>query len=278
MEAPAHPSHHVPPPADPQPAGQTLASSSSGKHSRFPVPWVVGIIIVAGLYFGTQLAASIMLTVIPILSGIPQSRVENWLDGAASAQFVYVLLVEVMTLAILAFIMKGWGITFRMLGLVRARIRDFFYALLAYPPYFIINAAAAIAASALLHVNLNQRQQTGFETAISPTDLAMTFVSLVILPPIVEEIVMRGFLFSSMKRNFKPVMAAVITSVVFAIAHLQFTGDAPLLWAAAIDTFLLSLVLCYLRHKTGSLWPGIFLHGIKNFLAFLVLFVFKIPV
>jgi hypothetical protein len=83
---------------------------------------------------------------------------------------------------------------------------------------------------------------------------------------------MRGFLFSSLKRGMTVVVAAIVTSSIFAIAHLQFGSDAPLLWLAAIDTFVLSLVLCYLRQKTGSLWPCIGLHMIKNGLAFTVLF------
>jgi membrane protease YdiL (CAAX protease family) len=86
---------------------------------------------------------------------------------------------------------------------------------------------------------------------------------------------MRGFLFTSLlkpaavhlRRDLSPV-------VLFAAAHLQIGSGAPLLWTAAIDTFILSLVLCYLRYKTGSLWPGIFLHMLKNLLAFLVIFVF----
>jgi membrane protease YdiL (CAAX protease family) len=41
---------------------------------------------------------------------------------------------------------------------------------------------------------------------------------------------------------------------------------------AALDTFTLSLVLCYLRQKTDSLWPGIMLHALKNGLAFMSLF------
>jgi membrane protease YdiL (CAAX protease family) len=36
------------------------------------------------------------------------------------------------------------------------------------------------------------------------------------------------------------------------------------------------MVLAYLREKTGSLWPPIGLHALKNFVAFMALFVFKV--
>ena len=85
----------------------------------------------------------------------------------------------------------------------------------------------------------------------------------------------RGFLFTGLTQKMNVVLAAIVTSIIFAAAHLQWGSGAPLLWAAAADTFTLSMVLVWLRHKTGSLWPGIGVHFIKNGIAFLALFVFK---
>jgi membrane protease YdiL (CAAX protease family) len=96
----------------------------------------------------------------------------------------------------------------------------------------------------------------------------------VVLPPVVEETVFRGFLFTGIRNRLKPVAAALITSLLFAVPHLLESGQSgSLLWVAGIDTFTLSLVLCYLRHKTDSLWPGIFLHALKNGIAFVALYV-----
>jgi membrane protease YdiL (CAAX protease family) len=125
-------------------------------------------------------------------------------------------------------------------------------------------------------LNVEQQQQLGFQPTTSHIGLILTFISLVVLPPLVEEFIMRGFLFTSLLRRLKVVPSIVITSIIFASAHLQFGSDAPLLWVAAIDTFMLSLVLCYMRYKTGSLWPGIFLHALKNCVAFLSIFIFHL--
>jgi len=57
---------------------------------------------------------------------------------------------------------------------------------------------------------------------------------------------------------------------------LQARSGQPLLWVAGIDTFILSLVLIYLREKTDSLYASIGLHMLKNTIAFLGLFVFKV--
>ena len=125
--------------------------------------------------------------------------------------------------------------------------------------------------------NMNQKQDLGFSTATTGLPLGLIFISLVILPPLVEEALFRGFLYGGLRGKLKPISAALITSALFALPH-TFGNDAgaSLLWVASVDTFLLSLILVYLREKTGSLWPGIFLHMLKNGLAFASLFLFHL--
>ena len=123
-------------------------------------------------------------------------------------------------------------------------------------------------------IDVDQPQQIGFDSAAG-YQLIFVFVSLVILPPIAEEVMFRGFLFTSFRQKYRLRFTALFTSILFGIAHLQFGSGAPLLWVAAIDTFVLSMVLCYLREKSGSLWPPILLHAIKNGVAFFALFYAK---
>jgi len=238
----------------------------------FPVPGWLGLLVVVIIYFISMSLGVVLLNLYPALMGWGPVQADTWLSSSTSAQFAYVFAVEAITIGLLWFFMRMVKIGWSQIGLIRPKLKYFGVALLAYGPYFVLNAAATLGAVALFDLDAGQAQQTGFEAVRSTSDLALTFVSLVILPPLVEEIVMRGFLFSSLKRNLTVVRATIVTSVVFAIAHLQFGSGAPLLWVAAIDTFVLSLVLCYLRQKTGNLWAGIGLHAIKNGLAFTVLF------
>ncbi len=106
--------------------------------------------------------------------------------------------------------------------------------------------------------------------------LILTFISLVILPPLAEEIMVRGFLYSSLKKAMPVAWAVIATSAIFAAAHLPEGGAAGPLYIAALDTFVLSLVLIYLREKTGSLWSSITLHMIKNGVAFVALFILHV--
>lgn len=161
----------------------------------------------------------------------------------------------------------------RTIGWRGLRWRDVVFALAGFALYFVGYAVVlTIATHIFPAINVDQKQELGFQDTSGNINLFLTFLSLVVLPPIVEETVFRGFVFSGLKNKLPFIYAAIATSLLFASAHLQYGSGKPLLWIAAIDTFTLSLVLCYLRQKTGGLWAGIFLHALKNGIAFVSLF------
>jgi membrane protease YdiL (CAAX protease family) len=88
----------------------------------------------------------------------------------------------------------------------------------------------------------------------------------------VEEILFRGFLYSGLKKSLPKIWAVLLTCTIFAAPHLLEGGSSGLLWVAGIDTFILSLVLIWLREKTGRLYASMGLHALKNFIAFASLF------
>src|SRR3989344_1552365 len=105
--------------------------------------------------------------------------------------------------------------------------------------------------------------------AVLGVDRLLAFVGLVILPPLAEEILIRGYLYSGLRRSLAFAPAALFTSLLFGLAHLELGAAAAPLWIAAINTFVLSLVLVYLREKAGSLWPPIMVHSLNNLVAFI---------
>jgi membrane protease YdiL (CAAX protease family) len=94
----------------------------------------------------------------------------------------------------------------------------------------------------------------------------------VVLAPIAEEILMRGYLYTSLRAHWKFVPSLLVTSLLFGLAHLQSGDNGALIWMAALNTFLLSIALVYLREKTGALYASIMVHSMNNFLAFAIHF------
>ena len=132
--------------------------------------------------------------------------------------------------------------------------------------YFIISVIlVTIATTYIPWFDVNQTQDTGFSQLFNRYEYILAFTTLVIIAPVAEEILFRGYLFERLKK-YVPVWVAIIaTSLLFGAIHGA--------WNLALDTFALSVVLCVLRQTTGSLWAPILLHVSKNSIAFYLLFI-----
>jgi len=166
-------------------------------------------------------------------------------------------------------------LSFKLLGLIKPRWADVGYTLLAFGAYFLVYGILLSLATTLVpSLDLNQKQELGFDAQQNLAGLIMVFLALVVLAPLTEEVLFRGFILQGLRSRWAFLPSALLTSVVFGTAHLMGGSQgAALLWVAGLDTLVLSMVLCYLREKTGGLWAGIGLHALKNSIAFVALFV-----
>ncbi|HKY71815.1 MAG TPA: CPBP family intramembrane glutamic endopeptidase [Nitrospira sp.] len=91
----------------------------------------------------------------------------------------------------------------------------------------------------------------------------LTMVSLleyVILAPLFEELVFRGLLFAILRRKFRFLPAALISALMFGLAHgYGVVGLMSVCWSGVL--------WAWIYEKTGSLAPGILAHAINNFLV-----------
>jgi membrane protease YdiL (CAAX protease family) len=246
------------------------------KSKNRSAPWgpLAAIGMTVAVFFGSQIVVQFFAALYVSAQGWDQGQTESWLTGPVIQTTLVAASYALQLWAIWWFIHRrtGWR---KMLGLDSPRITYLGYALIAFGVYFMLQIGVGMLQQSLLpNLNVDQQQELGFSTTTQGWPLLLIFFSLVILPPLVEEIICRGFLYGGLRRKLPVFIAALLTSTIFAAAHLQWGGDAPLLWVAAIDTFVLSMVLVYLREKTGSLWPCIGVHMLKNGLAFTVLFIF----
>lgn len=258
------------------------ASSDSDERSGTLIPRVpwspwLGVVFTIVIFYVSQFAAYLIVSIYPGLQGWSANRTIDWLDSSTIAQFFYILLAETAVIGAIYLFLKRYGRTFAAIGLRKPRWWDPGYALMAVPVYYgLYLLTVGVVSHFVSGLNVDQQQQIGFGDVHGSTQLVLTFISLVILPALTEEIMVRGFLYSSLRKAMKLVPAALLTSLIFAAAHLPEGGAAGPLYIAALDTFVLSLVLIYLREKTGSLWAPITLHAIKNSIAFISLFVIHV--
>jgi membrane protease YdiL (CAAX protease family) len=209
------------------------------------------------------------ITAVGIMS---TSQAQNWFETSAIAQFMYVLITEIIVILAIVGLLKLTRKTWHSIGLRTPRWSDIQYVIMGLFVYYIAYIITVIVVRQIAPLDFEQKQEIGFDTTTTGIGIAFAFLALVVLPPVVEEILFRGFLYTRFKQVLPKVAAAIAVSVLFGAAHLQFGSGNALLWVAALDTFILSLVLVYIREKTGTIWAGVGVHALKNLVAFLILF------
>jgi len=238
--------------------------------------WLIFIIVLLSTFFIFIIAQYGAILLLSLYAAIRQwnvARANNWINNSITAQFIYILVAESFTVGLVYLSLKFIKRNLTNIGFKKPHIKYVAYSLIAYPVYLALFVGMLFVIQHLTHININQSQNIGFNSVHGTYQLILTFISLVILPPIAEEILFRGYLFEGLKKTMPVVAAAILTSLLFASAHLPEGGSSGPLWIGAIDTFTLSLVLTFLKQKTKNLWSGIFLHALKNAIAFVSLFI-----
>ena len=142
--------------------------------------------------------------------------------------------------------------------------------------YLILAAGITAIFNLFPWFNAEEVQNIGFNTFISGGDRIIAFITLVVIAPIFEEIIFRGWLYAKLRNQLlqkvsdaaSMIISIFLVSLLFGIVHLQ--------WNVGVNVFALSIVLCGLREITGTIYASILLHMLKNGIAFYALFVLGI--
>lgn len=251
------------------PSGDAEGVTRKERHKDFGNPWLVVSIALAA-FFISQFAAALILG-IGLALFRPEASISELLDQSAPTQFFYVLIAEGLVLALTIAVVKQWrNLGLSSIGLGRLpRWRDFTRALGGAAVFYGLLIISSILITFFVpDLDTDKLQDVGFDALNTSLDTLLAFTALVLLPPIGEETLMRGYLYSGLRSRMRFVPAMLITSVLFGIAHLGTGSSGTPLWIAGINTFLLSLVLVYLRERTGALYAPMLVHAANNLIAF----------
>lgn len=99
----------------------------------------------------------------------------------------------------------------------------------------------------------------------------------VLIPPLTEEIMARGYFRTRLVESYGMMAGVIITSLVFGLSHTRYlNGDSMLLLFMGI-ILISSLMWTYLAQKTGSIIAPLVAHAFSNGVGIAVLFNIWIP-
>lgn len=122
----------------------------------------------------------------------------------------------------------------------------------------------------------NQVQDVGFGPYLVGADRTIAFIALVIIAPIAEEMIFRGWLYNKLRNLFSAQLADIWSMVISIFLVSLLFGAVHMQWNVGVNVFALSVVLCGMREITGTIYAGILTHMIKNGVAFYLLYVIGI--
>ena len=244
-----------------------LTESKPKKSRVFDVSWSISdaFLMLSGVIL-LPLAAYFVLALIIRVFHLPNSVRDFFFGNQPINEIVSYAVTVIVEVALLRWILQKYQLGWRALGLKKfrfwraARLIVGFYILFSILIYGIFALISAYVPA----INVAQTQQTGFNNAHGPIELAAGFIVIVLLAPILEEMFFRGLLYPALTKRFNLIGGAIISSAIFGLLHFQAN--------ISIYTFVLGLFLCYLYYKLKSTVPGMALHMLNNLIAFLILF------
>jgi membrane protease YdiL (CAAX protease family) len=217
---------------------------------------ILDILLIGAVYLLAQLIAALIL-------GIDADSIQTLSPEKVIGS--YVASGIIMALGLVG-VMKAYGWSAQSISFNRLRVQDVGVALVGFLVYLFLTIIAGVLLRLIPGVDESQKQDLGLDN-ISSTLLPAAFLALAVVPPFVEEFMFRGFLYHRLKfHRYSKVASALVVSIIFGVLHGQIN--------VAVDTFILSMVMIYVMERQKNLWSAVFVHALKNTLAFLVLFVF----
>ncbi len=150
---------------------------------------------------------------------------------------------------------------------------DIALALIGFVFYILLSAILSKIFELFPFFDAVQKQETVYDPnfLFTTIDRLIALITIAVIPPIVEEIVFRGWLYLKLRQNIKKfsiLISIIITSILFGFMHGQ--------WNVGVGVFAMSVISCLIRELTGTIYGSILLHMIANFVAFYLVFILQI--
>ena len=85
------------------------------------------------------------------------------------------------------------------------------------------------------------------------------------IAPLGEELLFRGYFWERLRQLGGVYGALIGSALIFAVGHSLSASQGAIV--LVMQTFVLGLVLAWLRHASGSIWAGSVAHSVNNLIA-----------
>ncbi len=160
--------------------------------------------------------------------------------------------------------------TLTNLGLRLPNLRDAGKIILAIVVMFVLVTALGSILSTVLHLKIQELAVQVYLHMRGWQKLLFALFAIVV-GPVTEEFVFRVFLFNAMRKWWGFWPGAVVSSLLFGLAHAQQPFTGTMLLALSLPLAIGGIVLCVIYARTGSALSNMITHAAFNGLSLLLI-------
>ncbi|MDQ0172546.1 CPBP family intramembrane glutamic endopeptidase [Paenibacillus tundrae] len=212
--------------------------------------------------FAALLALEFVFVIFVIKFAV-QSLYEQWLSNTLySGTLTGLTIAIVLLLGIYLVALRPQKLSWTEVGLKGFPAKDWWRIVL-WTLMLIVLSVGAVYLTSLLGNTVDNSKTESLKQSVTVFTILIGVVSAGIVSPIYEEIFYRGFIFRWLRTRVSMSWAIVISSLIFTAAHYPTMNAMPV-------NFISGVVLAWTYERTGSVVPGMIVHGVFNTIAVLL--------
>jgi membrane protease YdiL (CAAX protease family) len=235
------------------PASGPAALPAPAAEATVPQPW--GFWGTLGWLFLAATAGLLASLGVVIVWLIVKSALPNVSDGGFAVIALVATILATLKMFDLAIKARGWRAR-DYLALTTPRLRDI---LLGISCLALLTVAFMVMVRMFDLDNGSESMEKTYEAARAAGLLPLLWIAVVIIAPVTEELVFRGFLYRGWAASrLGAAGTVVLTALIWALLHRQYP------WLGIAFVFCTGLTLGWLRERSGSTTTTIVLHALYN--------------
>lgn len=127
----------------------------------------------------------------------------------------------------------------------------------------IVSSVIVVILTSFLGNSVENSKTESLQQNINLLTVLISIISAGVISPIYEEIFYRGFIYRWIRVRLGMNWGILISSLIFTVAHFPTVNAMPV-------NFVNGIVFAWMYEKTGSVIPGMIVHGLMNTTAILL--------
>lgn len=154
------------------------------------------------------------------------------------------------------------NLTWRAVGLT-AFSKSYWKSLVFWTFVLVVTSVVVVILMEMIGWTSGNSKTESLQSNVNFWTVLIGFVSAAIISPVYEEIFYRGFLYKWFRLKWGVPIGILLSSFIFMLVHIPTYNTLPI-------NFLSGVIFSWTYEKSGSIYPGMIIHGIFNGIAVLL--------